>query len=184
MEKMNTTKKIAVVLAVLMVAAAMAAPAVMGDESDTATYSATVQGMQNTYISAFTNVNFGNVVAGSDFADNELHPSLTLTNDGNNDATVNAKFTTQAAAGGPNDYGLVGDTDTSEAKVLIDGTNFKLGANSYETALTDDGIAQDLGSNNNVPASGSVDYDAQLNVPTGQKADVYSGEITLMFGSA
>ena len=183
MEKMNTTKKIAVILAVMMVAAAMAAPAVMGAESDTATYSATVQGMQNTYISAFTNVDFGSVAAGSDFADNELHPSLTLTNEGNNDATVNAKFTTQAAAGGQNDYGLNGSTDILTAKVLIDGTNFKLGVDGFETALTNTSVNTPL-TGSNVPASSSVDYDAQLRVPSNQKPDLYNGTVLLTFGNA
>jgi len=178
---MNTKGKIVVALAVMMVAAATTVPMVMGAVE----YTATVTESYNVVVAVGTGgTGFGPVSAGSSFTDNELVQSLILTNTGNIGATVSAAFTSNATAGGLNDYGLVGDTDTSEAKVLIDGTNFKLGANSYETALTNDGSEQALGSNNNVPASGSVDYDAQLNVPTGQKADVYSGEITLTFGSA
>ena len=172
---MNTTKKIAVALAVMMVAAAMAAPAAMGDDIDTATYSATVQGMQNTYISTSHDVGFDIVVAGTDFTENEISPSLTLTNDGNNDATVNAKFTSHTGA----DYGLTGPTD------VIDGTNFKLGKNGFETALAKTDTDTPLPAECNVPkAGGSVDYDAQLNVPTGQTAEAYSGDVLLTFGNA
>ena len=179
---MNTTKKIAIALAVIMVVTAMAAPAVMG--SDTATYTATVGDLQNTYISAFPDITFGGVTAGTPFAQNELAPSLTLTNDGNHDAKVSAKFTSKAAAAGANDYGLVGDTDVVATTVLIDGTNFKLGKNTHETALKNDGTDQELGVNNNVPAGGSVDYDAQLNVPSGQKGDTYRGDVLLTFAEA
>lgn len=78
---MNTTKKIAVVLAVLMVAAAMAVPAAMG-----VSYSATVTTNQNT---ALTNSDgaFGNVNAGTSY---NKAMTIQLKNSGNANAKVTA----------------------------------------------------------------------------------------------
>lgn len=78
---MNTKGKIAIALAVMMVAAAMAVPAVMGVD-----YSATVLSEQNTVLTASDGV-FGDVQAGSSYSKGM---TIQLQNTGNTNATVTA----------------------------------------------------------------------------------------------
>jgi len=111
---MNTTKKIAVVLAVMMVAAAMAAPAAMGDDVG---YEAVVCTHQNTFICCGPDGDFGEILQGGT---SDIIGTFGLKNVGGWDATVDAAFTTQAVAG---DHGLVKSDDNT---VAISAHDFKL----------------------------------------------------------
>ncbi len=90
---MNTTKKIAVVLAVMMVAAAMAAPAAMG-----VSYSATVTSNQNTALTA-SDGDFGDVTAGTSYSKDM---TIQLKNSGNAKANVTASGGNFTATAGSN----------------------------------------------------------------------------------
>jgi hypothetical protein len=176
---MNTTKKIAVALAVIMVAA-MAAPAAMGDNP---IYEVSVITGQST--TTFVNdANFGNVMRGSV---NTIYNSLTLTNIGDWDAGVKAKCSDNSSAGGDT-YGLIGSTDTVGNPVYIGGGNLALGnvANNLVSLLNDgtDAIIDDGTGNTRVPAGGNIAYDARLNVPANQTVDLYYGLVTITFTNA
>ena len=173
---MNTTKKIAVVLAVMMVAAAMAAPAVMGENP---TYTVSVKSGQSTTTTVngvgFEDVRQGTVETISD--------SLTLTNVGDWDAGVKAKCSNQSSGATGTDYGLIGTTATN----YIGGDNLKLGTTGNLVALTNDGsdaIIDDGTGANKVPALNSVNYDAELTVLGSQTTDSYSGLVTITFTNA
>ena len=160
--------KITIAIVALMVAA-LAAPVVMADNVN---YQANVMSGQNTAVTTNAGGNdFGDVTPGS--ADNENVGSLTLTNSGNANANVNAKFTTSVVA----DYGLVSGTD------VIGGSNFQIGINGFELALNDVDVA-DPGialTGSEVPADDAVDYDAILDVPAGQASGLYTGTVQLTF---
>lgn len=163
---MNTTKKILVALAVMMVAAAMAAPAAMGANP---TYEATVLSGQNTVVTVLDHT-FGNGKAGDTL---NISDSLNLSNTGNDDATVAANITAHVGA----DYGLKSVWDD-----IIPGDNLLLGTTGNLTALNKvlavGGVA--LGVNNKVPANDFVRYDARLNIPAGQNATAYSGTVEII----
>jgi hypothetical protein len=159
-------KKIAIAMAALMVAA-LAAPAVI---ADTASYSATVQSGQSTTTTTNSGA-FGNIVKGNS---KTLTSSLTLNNVGDVAATVNAKFTTFASG----TYGLTNGTN------VIGGSNFTLGKTGSLIALSNANTDTSLTPANNVPAAGSVNYDANLNVPGTQAAAAYSGTVQLTFANA
>lgn len=158
--------KMAIAIVALMVAA-LAAPVVMAADVP---YSATVGSGQNTAVT-INNASFGSLTAGS--TGNEILNSLTLTNDGNVAASVSATFTTVVGT----TYGLEDTTDT----YVIGGSKFKIGVNTYELALDDTASPTALGSDNNVPADSSVNYDAILDVPSGQHATAYTGTVQLTF---
>ena len=155
--------KLAIAIVALMVAA-LAAPAVMAAD---VSYSASV--VTSDVIVTPVNTAFGDLLAGTS---KEITGSLTLDNNGAAAADVDAKFTTPT--GGPT-YGL--DSGTN----VIGGSNFQIGTNGNEVTLNDAGTDTPLGVNIRVPASGSVDYDAILDVPSGQAAGSYLGTVQLTF---
>ena len=153
-------KKIAIVIATLMMAA-LVAPAVMADDVE---YSATVVTCD---ISVTTdNIGFGNLVAGSDT--NLIENSLYLHNIGGADCNVSAEFTTSNVI-----YGLTSDSD------VIGGSNFSIGPSSGSLVLLEN-TADDtfIGS---VLASNNESYNANLKVPTGQATGFYNGTVQLTF---
>ena len=168
---MNTTKKIVVALAVMMVAAAMAAPAVMGDVG----YEAKVVKGQNTVL-YMINGSFGDVKSPS--LDNPIPKSFNLTNSGNWPAKVNATFNT--SFGGV--YGLINTTKNA----TIGGSNFTIsepsmgGQNAYNTTLLNTFTEVTL--NNTVPwGSLNHTYGALLDVPGEIPVGSYSGKVKLIF---
>ena len=193
MKKMNTTKKIVVALAVMMVAAAMAAPAAMGDE---ATYTATVCAHQSTAICCGPDGAFGEILQGGI---SNIVGTFGLKNIGGWDAEVSAAFTTQAVGG---DHGLVKVDDNT---VAISASNFKLqqsgdesdveGApcNCVASACCPGGAQTNLLDNGDpvlipgiVPRDGACCrcYDAELLVPGATAPGAYQGTVLLTFGNA
>jgi hypothetical protein len=158
--------KLVIAIATLMVVA-LAAPVVMAAD---VSYSATVGSGQSTSVTASDGA-FGNVNAGSDFADNVKENSITCQNVGNAAASVAAKFTSSVTASTA-PYGLVSGTD------VIGGSNFQLGNSTFNT-LNDAGT--DVTLTDGVPAASTVTYDAKLQVPSGQTAGVYGGTVQLTF---
>lgn len=190
MKKMNTTKKIAVVLAVMMVAVAMAAPAAMGDE---AAYTATVTGQQNTVIAVGPTA-FPAKLAGETTT---ISDSLTLTNSGNENASVKAKFTTDCDDDddpAESDFGLDDTQGSGVATNCIAASNFKMGDTigtpATMIALKNDGTDATISSGNDankVPKAvggtpGEIKYDVQLDIPAGQAADDYYGSVEISVG--
>ena len=156
-------KKIAIALAVLMIAA-LAAPVVMADNVP---YSATVTGGQSTTVTS-SNGAFGSVKTGSGFETNVITASINCTNAGTDAASVAAKFLTNSGT----IYGLVNDTN------VIGGSNFMLG-NATFNALNDEGT--DVMLTDGVPADANVAYHAKLQVPAGQALGSYTGTVQLTF---
>lgn len=156
-------KKIAIALAVLMIAA-LAAPVVMADNVP---YSATVTGGQSTSVTT-SNGAFGSVKTGSDFDTNVITASINCTNLGTDAASVAAKFISNVDI----TYGLVNNTN------VIGGSNFKLG-NATFNALNDEGT--DVMLTDGVPAGANVAYHAKLQVPAGQALGSYTGTVQLTF---
>ncbi|MCK4735360.1 MAG: hypothetical protein KAT65_23105 [Methanophagales archaeon] len=170
---MNTTKKIVVALAVMMVAAAMAAPAAMGADTGNAAYSATVHTGQDTSVSV-TSAAFGDILRGSTHT---INPSFNLTNNGDWDASVDAKFLN--ASGGT--YGM---TNATEA-LVIPAASFSLnvtGCAEGETAMLNTDNDAEICSELNYGA-GAKDVAAKLVVPDNQAADTYTGTIRLTFSN-
>lgn len=168
-KKMNTKGKIAIAVAVMMVAAATTAPMVMGDEE--AVYTVTVLTGQDTTIGA-VNGAFGDILRGTS---KEITDSFTLTNNGDGNASVDAKFSTYNAT---DVYGMVNAT----SGIAIPGTAFSLDP--------DDGGAKALKATDEDTAIGTVTSgggimtcDAILNVPSTQSAEAYSGTIQLTFSN-
>jgi len=154
--------KLAITIVALMVVA-LAAPAVMAD--DTATYSATVSGAANVVVTPGSDgTAFGDLLAGET---ETLTDSLILTNNGNAPAKVEAKFTTVDG-----DYGLTGLTSGN----VIPGTKFKLGGIALKATDDQTEITASLAG-----SGGTVTYSAELDVPVGQAADVYDGNVLLTF---
>ena len=191
---MNTTKKIAVVLAVLMVAAAMAAPAVMGAEN--VGYTATVCAHQSTSICCGPDGAFGDILQGGT---SNIVGTFGLKNVGGWNAEVSAAFTTQAVGG---DHGLVRIDDNT---VAISASNFKLQQSGdksdvetascncvastccpggAKTALGNGGVAVSIPGI--VPKDGACCccYDAELFVPGATPAGAYQGTVQLTFANA
>ena len=153
--------KLVIAIAALMVAA-LAAPAVIAD----VTYTATV--VTSDVSVEIIDANFGDLLAGTSKL---ISPSLNLTNSGGAAANVTAEFTTFY---GSTTYGMPLNTTVGipAASVKIDGqTMSNLG---------------DPVSLNQVPAhsggtDGQVFYSAELTVPPGQAAGIYSGNVLLIF---
>ena len=178
---MNTTKKIAIALAVMMVAAAMAVPAAMGANVG---YSATVRTGHITAICAapVPDGAFGDVLVGRGYS---IISSFALANTGDWDAVVEAAFDSQSLNLGVNEYGLIGNTDALGAAVYIPGTAFELeafGLLGAATGLTDTGV--DVIVPPNLPDDGACyNYDAHLDVPAGAAQDIYAGNVVLTFSN-
>ena len=168
---MNTTKKITVVFAVMLVAA-MAAPAVMGADSANAGYEATVCSGQDTSISDVSGA-FGAVEKGS--TGNEIIGSFTLTNSGDWDADVDAKFLNHTSG---DVYGM---TNATEALVIL-GTSFYLGPSGSEAQLKATNVDTPIGTV--AKGGGTMTCDAILDVPDTQAADTYTGTVLLTFSNA
>ena len=155
--------KITIAIVALMVAA-LVAPGVMAAES--VGYSANV--VTSDVSVALNNGNFGNLLAGGNIV---LSESLTLTNSGGAPADVSAKFTTDASG----TYGLIGLTISNvipAASVKIDGQTM---SNLGDPVPLSQVPAHD-GTND-----GTVNYDAELTVPSSQAVDEYSGDVLLTF---
>ena len=167
-EKMNTKGKIAIALAVMMVAATTTVPMVMGDEE--AVYTVTVLTGQDTTIGPVTGA-FGDILRGTH---KELTDSFTLTNNGDGDASVDAKFSTSNATV----HGMVNAT----SGIAIPGTAFSLdpddtGAKTLKATDVDTAIGTVT------RGGGTMTCDAILNVPGTQSAKAYSGTIQLTFSN-
>lgn len=165
------TKKIAIALAVMLVAA-MAAPAAMGAGSGEAGYTVSVRTGQDTSIGAVTGA-FGDVLQGTS---KEITDSFTLTNIGDWAADVDAKFSTKNAT---DVYGMVNAT----SDIPIPGTAFCLdpddtGAKALKAIDADTSIGTVA------KGGGTMTCDAILNVPGGQAAKAYSGTVLLTFSNA
>ena len=175
---MNTKGKIAIALAVMMVAAAMVVPAVMGDD---VAYSATVLAGQDTVIcpEPVPDGVFGDVLVGQSCS---INPSFALKNIGGWNAIVEAAFNTNGTGTALGIYGLVG-TDTTN---VIPGTAVALeavGLTGVKTYLTIDG--SDTVIPPNLPDDGSCyNYNAHLDVPGNAVADTYTGNVVLSFSNA
>ncbi|NQE44593.1 hypothetical protein C5S31_01050 [ANME-1 cluster archaeon GoMg2] len=175
---MNTKGKIVVALAVMMVAAAMVVPAVMGDDVE---YSATVLAVQDTVICTNPALNgtFGDVLVGQS---RSINPSFALKNTGGWDAIIEAAFNTNGTGAAIDIYGLVG----TDATNVIPGTAVALkavGLIGAKTYLTTDG--SDTVIPPNLPDDGvCYNYDAHLDVPGSAVADTYTGNVVLSFSNA
>ena len=159
--------KLAITIVALMVLA-LAAPAVMG--ANDATYLATVKTSQSTSVVAGSGgVDFGNMLQGTS---KTLPTSLVLTNSGGWDAEVSAGFTTNYSG----TYGMVNGTN------VLAGTSFELGTPGNLMQLNSGATPVDLLTANNVPATGSANYDAKLTVAS-EEAVAYSGLVQLTFAN-
>ena len=158
--------KIVIAIATLMVVA-LAAPVVMAADVP---YTATVSTAANVAV-GINGAAFGSVLAGTT---HEITDSLTLTNTGNSVASVSAKFTTND--GGT--YGLTTSTNT-----VIGGSNFQIGIDGSELALSNGDTNTALAGSNVAASGGTVNYDAILTVPAGQEAGDYTGNVLLTFTS-
>jgi len=153
----------------MMVAVTMAAPAVIGDE---AAYTVTVLTGQDTSIGA-VNGAFGDVLRGTS---KEITDSFTLTNNGDWNASVDAKFSTFNAT---NVYGMVNAT----SGIAIPGTAFSLDPDDTG-AIALKAINEDTGIGTVTKGGGTMTCDAILDVPSSQSAEAYSGTILLTFSNA
>lgn len=111
------------------------------------------------------NASFGTMLAGNR---QELNVSLTLNNTGTVDANITAVFKTDVSSV----YGLNGTGEN-----IIQGTNFELGPDGDEKALTNTTAKTVIST---ILAGETVDYDAILAVPAGQAADDYRGIVELI----
>jgi hypothetical protein len=168
---MKPTNKIALAAALALVVA-LAAPAVVGVVSpppDTADYTVTVCTGIDVSISAVSGA-FGDVLRGTS---TEITDSFTLTNSGDWDAVVDAKFTTEKDG----TYGMVSDT------AVIPGTAFSLDPDDTgPIALKATNEDTQIGTI--AQGGGTMTCDALLEVPSDQAPEAYSGTIQLTFSAA
>lgn len=154
---------------VVIVIAMVALPSLAADVS----YGATVLSGQNTVVTT-SNGNFGSIMAGSEKV---IFKSVNLSNSGDIDATVSAKFSTF------NTTGVYGLKNTTSDKV-IDGTNFYLRKNatiSWTGLFNTDTYTVSI---TTVPAGGSiVAMDARLVTVTGGPTGTFSGTVVLLFAN-
>jgi hypothetical protein len=111
------------------------------------------------------NASFGTMLAGNR---QELNVSLTMNNTGTAPANITAVFKTNVTG----TYGLNGTGEN-----IIPGTNFELGPDGDEKALTNTTVTTFIST---IPAGVEVTYDAILEVPAGQTAGDYSGIVELI----
>ena len=130
-------------------------------------FTANVTSTQNTALEA-GDVAFGDITAGTT---DEAFTVFTLNNTGNIVANVDAAFTTDVG-------GVYGFTNTT---YVIAGTNFSLTENvsaSYNALLATSG---DQRMSDDVPANTAEAWDAQLVIPAGQTAALYTGTVEITF---
>lgn len=131
-------------------------------------FSITILGNQNTVLNMI-DASFESGIAGTNFTENEIPLSFSLTNIGSLDASITAKFTT--SYGGI--YGFISGT------TVINGTNFKIG-NTTLDVMSDDGNPVTL--TDGVPKENTqINYGAQIKIPAAQDALEYEGVIELTF---
>ena len=134
-------------------------------------FSIIILGNQNTVLNMI-DASFESGIAGSNFTENEIPLSFSLTNIGSLDASITAKFTT--SYGGI--YGFINDT------TVINGTNFKIG-NTTLDVMSDDGNPVTL--TDGVPKENTqINYGAQIKIPAAQDALEYEGVIELTFSTS
>lgn len=139
--------------------------------SDYIDFTVTINGNQNTVLNSVDSI-FDNALAGSDFTENEIPLSFSLTNSGSLDAIVTAEFITDYSG----TYGLISGT------TIIDGTNFKIGNVTFD-AMTSTGNPVTL--TNGVPKENTqINYGVQVKIPTAQDALTYAGVIELTFSTS
>ena len=160
-------------LMMLIIIGAMLLPGAMGSTGSPTDFTITISSGQNTAVTTNTSTAFSAALAGST---NEIADSFDLTNVGNVESTVNAKFTTFRTT----TYGLNGSTS------VIPGTAFSMSevvADSYVALAATDTGTPITGSN--VAADAAVDvWKVKLIVPSGQVAEAYTGTIELTFADA
>lgn len=160
-----TVKEIKVIIATtaIVVVAMLVAPIVMADD---VSYSATVRSGQATSVTASDGA-FGEILQNTA---KTIANSVNLSNSGDWDANVDAKFTTNVSS----IYGLVNDTN------VIGGGNFSLGPTGSLAFLNNGGTDVQVAT---VTADGTENLDAKLTVPSGQTAGIYSGTVVLTFSN-
>ncbi|MFQ6054376.1 MAG: hypothetical protein ACE5J9_00740 [Methanosarcinales archaeon] len=141
----------------------LVAPIVMADNVD---YSATVRTGQSTSVTASDGA-FGEILQNTA---KTITDSVNLSNSGDWDANVEAKFTTNVSS----IYGLVNGTN------IIGGGNFTLGPTGSLVSLNNDGTDVQVAT---VNASEDKNLDAKLTVPSGQTAAIYNGTVLLTFSN-
>jgi hypothetical protein len=109
------------------------------------------------------NVSFGNITRGGT---REILASLTLQNTGTASANIQAKFINSSGA----TYGLV------NASNVIGGSNFSIGPNTYETALSNGNFQTAIST---LAPGATVNYDAILHVPIAQTQGNYAGTVEI-----
>ena len=171
---MDRTRTFLSVSMVLLMIGMMLLPAAMAANVDP--YTVEVSSGQSTTITATPDVTFGTLDPGT--SDNTIPDSFQLTNVGNADATVNAKFTTFNATSSI--YGL-----TNASLDAIGGANFSMeltgvGYTDLKNTDTDTLIAS-----SNVAADAVADvWNVQLDIPAGTPAAIYTGTVQLTFADA
>jgi hypothetical protein len=169
---MKTGKKIAVGLAATLVVAIFAAGAVsmVGAFEVPMPFVVVVTAGPDVTVTLGTGgVDFGSLLIGHDIM---LSDSLVLTNTGDADAKVEAKFI-------PAVEGVHGLVNVASDEV-IPASNLELGTTGNYVVLADNGDNVDLGEPNYVPAEGGTkNYNAKLTIPGGQSPDVYAGLIDI-----
>lgn len=138
---------------------------VTGAMADTVPYTVTVYEGQNTILTVNA-ADFGSMARGET---GEIVDSLTFVNNGDMDASVAAKFTTNVSGV----YGMVGGTN------VIGGNEFSMGEDDAEFALTTDGSSVVTG---NVTAGASVGHNAILHIPSDAVSGAYTGDVEVIYG--
>lgn len=127
---------------------------------------------QNTAMTPL-NLSFGELVSGTE--DNTISGSFELTNTGNLDCLVSARFISGEAFS----FGMVG---ASTSTILY--------GNEFEMMNTDGGSYQSLTAtstntdlvNNTVISDGVADsWNVKISIPTGQSPEIYTGTVELTF---
>jgi hypothetical protein len=156
-----------ILIAAFVIALAIIA---MPSFADPVGYTATVAFGQDTHVSQPINGNFGTLLRGDI---KTINNSLILSNTGDMDATVSARFSTNASVL----YGLVNGSN------VIGASNFSLKAGSGNwTGL--DNAGADVNGVVIVPFGGTnTILDARLNVPINQPPGAYDGTVILTFGT-
>lgn len=136
------------------------------------TYGATVLSGQNTVVTT-SNGNFGSIMAGSEKV---IFNSVNLSNSGDIDATVSAKFSTHNTTV----YGLLNVTSDK----VIGGSNFNLRRNGTSPWTSLFNTDTYTGTITTVPAGGSiVAMDARLVTVAGGPTGTFSGTVVLLFAN-
>ena len=133
-------------------------------DTEVVTYTVIVYEGQSTTI-VINAADFGSMKRGDT---GEIVNSVTLTNGGDMDATVDAAFTTNFSTV----YGMISGAN------VIPGDAFSMGEDGAEVALTADGTTVYIGI---VPANSVVNYDAILTIPSDAVSGAYSGDVEIEY---